>query len=157
MDTKDNYINLAISPNGILYQVSKGTGVAVEDIKSKCRKREFSFARHLFCYLTCNYTTTPLKKIGSYIGNRDHSSVIHGRDNISDILDVYQNKTQHIHPVELKIAKLGVELEAYYSSIKRLQHGFKQRAKELTLINPNQGTKGSQISSRITWNTERNK
>jgi len=49
----------------------------IKAIKDKTRKREIIIARQAFCYFSKQLTNNTLKIIGKYLGQRDHSTVIH--------------------------------------------------------------------------------
>lgn len=57
--------------------------ISKEDIISQKRSQEIVFPRQIAMYLCRQMTTTPLQAIGKYLGNRDHTTVIHGADKIS--------------------------------------------------------------------------
>ena len=54
---------------------------------SKCRRQEYVLARFFFCYFANVYMKEATTKIGLYI-NRDHSTVIHGRNMIGDLIHI---------------------------------------------------------------------
>jgi len=65
-----------------------------EEIKGKCRKQRFVVPRHMFSYLVKQYMPNMvLTDIGSYLGGRDHSSVIHGQQSIEAFLG-FDKKTK---------------------------------------------------------------
>jgi len=65
-----------------------------EEIKGKCRKQRFVVPRHMFSYLVKQYMPNMvLTDIGSYLGGRDHSSVIHGQQSIETFLG-FDKKTK---------------------------------------------------------------
>lgn len=67
--------------------VSAETGVSIENIKSKCRFREYTFARQVICYI-CTQLANPSYTNG-IVGrelNMDHSSVIYGTKQIRHFL-----------------------------------------------------------------------
>lgn len=70
----------------IIYLVCGVTNTPYQFILGKSRSREIVEVRHIAMYLVCWHTTLSLKAIGK-IFNRDHSSVIHARDTVSDLLD----------------------------------------------------------------------
>lgn len=72
----------------IVQTVSLATGVQVSQMLSKSRKREKTIARHFVCYYACYKNLGSLAWIGKRLGGRDHSTVIHGRDNIVDLLEI---------------------------------------------------------------------
>lgn len=50
------------------------------------RTKRVVFARHVLCWLACNYTLYSIPQIGRFM-NRDHTSVMHGRDRIRALVD----------------------------------------------------------------------
>jgi chromosomal replication initiator protein len=66
--------------------VSKHYNIAIDDMISKCRKHEIALARQMAMYLSKKYTQHSLKSIGSYFGNRDHSTVLHSCQTIENYI-----------------------------------------------------------------------
>ena len=64
--------------------------VPITQLKSKSRKREIVTARQVAMYLSKKHTHHSLKSIGHYFGGRDHSTVIHALQTVSDLLDTDQ-------------------------------------------------------------------
>ncbi len=60
--------------------------VTVADLKSKSRKREAVHPRQIAMYLAKEKTDLSLKSIGYHFGGRDHSTVIHAIQTLSDEL-----------------------------------------------------------------------
>ncbi|MCR9203323.1 MAG: chromosomal replication initiator protein DnaA [Halobacteriovoraceae bacterium] len=60
--------------------------IAVPDLRSKSRNKEYVKARHIAWYLSYHFVGSTYKEIAKYYSNRDHSSVIHGVNKISDNL-----------------------------------------------------------------------
>lgn len=50
--------------------------ITLQDLKGPSRKREITDARHQFLYFLREKTKLSLKKIGDYVGGKDHSTVI---------------------------------------------------------------------------------
>jgi chromosomal replication initiation ATPase DnaA len=71
----------------LLRIVCQESNVIPKDFFSRSRKREYVIARAMFCYFAYRELNQSLKKIGLFL-NRDHSTVIHGRDMIGDYLDI---------------------------------------------------------------------
>ena len=61
--------------------------VSQDDLKAKTRKKEIVIARQVAMYFSKDYTNHSLKSIGYYFGGRDHSTVIHALQSVSDMLD----------------------------------------------------------------------
>jgi chromosomal replication initiator protein len=72
----------------ILSTVARFYGITIESIKSHKRKREIVEARHAFCYLARQFSTTPLKDIGQLIGGKDHTTVMHANQQVKAHMDV---------------------------------------------------------------------
>ena len=77
--------------------------VTWDKVQSKSRKREIVLARQLYCFYMCFYTKLSLKRIGETIGGRDHTTVIHSRQTIIDLLDSLDEMVTMAHGAVLKI------------------------------------------------------
>ncbi|NML64452.1 chromosomal replication initiator protein DnaA [Hymenobacter sp. RP-2-7] len=62
-------------------------GVAVGLLKEKTRKKEIVTARQVAMYFTKEFTSHSLKTIGFHFGGRDHATVIHSVQTVSDLID----------------------------------------------------------------------
>ena len=58
--------------------------ITKEDIKSSKKTKNLAEARQIDIYLINDMLNVPLMSIGSYLGNRDHSTIIYARDKISE-------------------------------------------------------------------------
>lgn len=67
--------------------VSEYFNVNSDDLKAKTRKKEIVIARQLAMYFSKDFTNHSLKSIGHHFGGRDHSTVIHALQSVSDMLD----------------------------------------------------------------------
>ena len=56
--------------------------ISVNDIDSNSRKAQFVYARQIIMYILKNTYNLSLKSIGSHLGNKDHTTVLHGIDKI---------------------------------------------------------------------------
>lgn len=72
----------AITPEYIINVVSEHFDIPVEDILSNKRSSRIVFPRQIAMYLCRDMTDTALKVIGKHIGNRDHTTVMHGIEKI---------------------------------------------------------------------------
>jgi chromosomal replication initiator protein len=66
--------------------VSSYYGLKIEDFKSSRRTRNVAFPRQIAMYLSRKLTDTSLPKIGEEFGGRDHTTVIHAYEKISQNL-----------------------------------------------------------------------
>ena len=62
------------------------TGVAPELFTAPRKDRRTARARQLVMYLACHHTDLSLNAIGEALGGRDHSTVLHGRDKVEQLL-----------------------------------------------------------------------
>ena len=67
----------------IISIVAEHFHITENDIKSNKRNNEIVYPRQIAMYLCSNMTSVGLKKIGAEMGNRDHSTVLHGSKKIA--------------------------------------------------------------------------
>lgn len=70
----------------ILDAVSKHFKIPVDDIKGYSRKAPIVHARHIAVFITREITGDSWKHIGSLFGDRDHTSMMHGYQKISEMM-----------------------------------------------------------------------
>ena len=74
------------SLSGILLAVSAHYGVSVTDLKSARRHKRLILPRHVFCYLAATATRKSLPQIGAFLGDRDHTTVLHAVRKIKGLI-----------------------------------------------------------------------
>lgn len=88
----------------LILDVCKVSGIAYVELLSPSRTREVSTVRHIVMYLfTKHFPELTLKKIGSLLGERDHSTVLHSRDNVKKWIDVeisYESELEMLDKLE---------------------------------------------------------
>ena len=67
---------------------------------SKTRKREIVQARQIAMYLGRNLTKTSLAAIGAQIGGKDHATVLHACNTVSDLIETDRNFKQYVSDIE---------------------------------------------------------
>ncbi len=67
----------------IIQVVAEHFGITTLDISSQKRNKEVAYPRQIAMYLCQNMTSDSLQVIGRYLGGRDHTTIIHGRDKIA--------------------------------------------------------------------------
>jgi chromosomal replication initiator protein len=70
----------------ILNTVSDSLGISIVAMTNCTRRREVVFARQISMRMLNHFTEMSLKSIGQ-IFNRDHTTVIHARERLSDLCD----------------------------------------------------------------------
>ena len=78
-------------------------GITSEEICSKKRTQDITYARHVAMYLSRMIIDKPLKNIGKDFGGRDHSTIIHACDKISAELEDNRKLKKEIGELEKKI------------------------------------------------------
>lgn len=97
----------------LIETVAEETSISREDILSESRWDEVCRSRHILCYLAAELFS-PAKmsyaQIGGYL-NKDHSSVMHGKESIQNAMDVYprikQTVTNIKNKVEIKLKEIA--------------------------------------------------
>lgn len=92
-----------ITPQLIIEVVSEHFQISLDQMISKNRSNDIAKPRQIAMYLCKNMTDTPLDSIGSMLGGRDHSTIIHGIKKISDEYESNQNTRSLIETIKKKI------------------------------------------------------
>ena len=95
----------ALSISTIQQIVSREWGVTPEGLRSKTRTKNLTVPRQIAMFLTRELLGTPLMEIGHAFGGRDHSTVIHSIEKITDA-------TQSDPVFKTRVDKLRSMLEA---------------------------------------------
>ena len=83
--------NREVTPELIIDTVSEHFNIPLSDLKSGKRNADITNARQIAMYLCRKMTDAPLKTIGLLLGGRDHSTVNHGVEKVSN--EVENNET----------------------------------------------------------------
>ena len=70
----------------ILREVSQQYGISIEDIISPRRDAKIALPRQIIMYRICKETDWSLPQIGRFLGNRDHTTVLHARNKIERLI-----------------------------------------------------------------------
>jgi chromosomal replication initiator protein len=94
-----------ITKDEILQIVANECSISVADIVDKTRKIEVVNGRFMFCGIMKEYFGYSLKKIGEFVGNRDHTTIMHS---IKEYKNRYQNEERYRFLVNNVYEKIGV-------------------------------------------------
>ena len=94
-----------ISKDEILEIIAEECCIKVSDIADKTRKREVINGRFIFCGIMKEHFGYSLKKIGEFVGGRDHTTVIHS---IEKYHDRYQTEEHYRMIVNNIYNKIGI-------------------------------------------------
>lgn len=76
-----------ITIQDIQQKVGEFYGLRIEDFKARKRTKAVAFPRQVAMYLSRELTDYSLPKIGEAFGGRDHTTVIHAHEKISELLN----------------------------------------------------------------------
>lgn len=93
-----------ITPDLIIQVVADHFGITPLDIASQKRNKEVVYPRQIVMYLCQNMTDASLQEIGKYLGGRDHTTIIHGREKISGDLKNNENLANTIEILKKKLS-----------------------------------------------------
>lgn len=93
-----------VTPELIIKIVADHFGISPEDIISQKRNAEIVYPRQIAMYLCRQMTTAPLNSIGKTLGNRDHTTIIHGAEKIHKAVTTDENTK---NTVDILIKKIN--------------------------------------------------
>ncbi len=93
-----------ITPEFIMEIVAEHYNITVNDILSRKKNKEIANPRQICMYLIRKYTNCSLQIIGKIMGNRDHSTILHGHEKILDLLSKDENLKAN---VDILVKKLN--------------------------------------------------
>ncbi len=88
--------------NNVLSVVSDYFNISTSDLVSKKRTRNYLYPRQISMYLIKNIYDIPYKKIGGYFSNRDHSTVMHSVEKITNEMTTDKN-------IQIDVEKLSIK------------------------------------------------
>ncbi|EOR23435.1 MULTISPECIES: chromosomal replication initiator protein DnaA [Clostridium] len=77
----------------------------IEDLKSQRRTRNIAYPRQIAMYLSRKLTDMSLPKIGEEFGGRDHTTVIHAYEKISDSLNTDESLQHTVNDITKKLTQ----------------------------------------------------
>ena len=79
-------------------------GVTFDALMWRTRERRVREPRQVIAYLLCELTKMTLKEIGGYLGGQDHTTVIHSKGVVRDLIDTDPIFARNIELIRTKIA-----------------------------------------------------
>ena len=95
-----NYEKKTLTIEEIIKKVSDYYGVEPESINTRSRKREVVLVRQVAMYFAKKYLDLSTAKIGLYVGNRDHATVLHACKTISNLADTDKQFRSELNEIE---------------------------------------------------------
>ncbi|NIL99077.1 MAG: hypothetical protein GTO62_18745 [Planctomycetales bacterium] len=91
-------------PLGRIFRlVARQYSVTTADLRGRSRRRSVALARSMAMYVASRYARYSLKKIGTSLGKRDHTTVMHGCQNIEKLLHTDANCRQALQQIVAEI------------------------------------------------------
>ncbi len=94
-----------LTPEHILEVIAEHYGVRPEDIKSQRRTKEIVLPRQIAMYLIRVLNDISLEDVGKILGNRDHSTVIHGYEKIINEMNTNAELKNSIDIIKKKLSQ----------------------------------------------------
>lgn len=70
----------------IMRAVCRHYGVEWSHLKDRSRNKRICLPRHVLCYMAYMHTGLSMPQIARQLGRKDHTTVLHGRDKIREML-----------------------------------------------------------------------
>jgi len=77
--------------------------ITYDKLQAKTRKREIVQARQISMFLAKQFTKNSLKTIGDHFGGRDHTTVIHSRQTVKDLMDTDTMIREQVKELQQKV------------------------------------------------------
>lgn len=97
---KDNRRDIMPSPKLIIDTVASYYGVNPETLVSKQRDKKTNLARQVAMYLLRDQNHCSLAEIGRILGNRDHTTILHGYEKIAAEIEVNPQLNESIKEIK---------------------------------------------------------
>ena len=98
-----DYEKKAITIDEIIKKVADYYGVEVAAVNTRSRKREVALVRQVSMYFAKKYLDMSNAKIGQYIGQRDHATVIHACKVVADLADTDKQFRTELSEIDLSL------------------------------------------------------
>lgn len=95
----------ALSIEEIINQVSRFYQISVQDIKGKKRTKEIVYPRQIAMYLARELTDVSFPKIGEDFGNKNHTTVIHAYEKVSESIKSDASLKDQINQLKDRLTK----------------------------------------------------
>ncbi len=102
-DTELEARRAEITPDRIIAEISSHFDVTLSELRGRGRSQQIVLPRQIAMYLIRDETGCSLVEIGRYLGNRDHSTVMHGISKIETALDNDTTLRRHVTALREKL------------------------------------------------------
>ena len=95
-----------ITSQSIIKEVSKYFSIPINVLIGSKRSQYIARARHIAMYLCRDLTSDSLPKIGKYVGDRDHATVIYAITKISELISKESDVYKHVKEITNRVKSL---------------------------------------------------
>jgi len=95
-----NSVSSKINPRHIISICAKHFNIKTSDLCGQSRKKDLVFARHITAYLLIYEAKLALDEVGRLLGGRDHTSIMHARDKITQDFSTNTQTHQLINQIK---------------------------------------------------------
>ena len=95
--------NKEITPELIINTVAEHFNISPTDMASKIKSQDIVFPRQIAMYLCRYYTGASLKVVGTLLGRKDHTTVMHAIEKIQNEIDTNETTRNTIDIIKKKI------------------------------------------------------
>lgn len=92
-----------VTPNEVFSAVGNFYGIGVSQLKGERRTKTIVWPRQILMYILRYDLKLPLDEVGRLIGGRDHTTVLHGSEKVSLVLETDQNLKRELGEIKRKI------------------------------------------------------
>lgn len=90
--------------------VTEYFGFSMRTLSKPCRKTEVVHCRQVMMFFLSHYTKLSLKSIGGMFGGRDHTTVVHSRQTIKDLMDSDDRVFYEIEELTEKLLQMNIKI-----------------------------------------------
>lgn len=103
LNLNDNNKKEGIMLEKVLHATASYYSISINDLKSQKRHRNIALIRQVTFYMMKKLTFFSLKAIGEFVGQRDHSTVLHAITKIEQLVENDRDFAKKINNIEQKI------------------------------------------------------
>ncbi len=104
--TRQNKIKL--KPQKVLKKICDHFEIKQNDLKGSARNKEIVYPRHLAMYLLKENLDLSYVEIGKWFSNRDHTSVMHAKNKIEELLENDEEVIQDYNDLKAELIKISL-------------------------------------------------
>lgn len=82
-------------------------GVSLADLASASRKRSIAYPRQVAMYMARNETDASLPQVGTYLGGRDHTTIMYGCDKIARDVEINSSTRREVLEIKARLYESG--------------------------------------------------